>query len=172
MFKIILEFYTPKLLADSEEFTTLQIIFITNQVLNLELGKFKIAQADKFDSQDVLLSFKKIKIEQDFFKTGTNFEVKFFTDFISDAAEFYFSLFNENKYTVSKTDAQNTNFFFTNSKLNIPVLEPVIIAVARPDNGRKTIYQNCLKRNIRCDFESVIDFENIKEKRWVNTYEL
>ncbi len=172
LFKITLEFFTPKLLTDIEEFTTLQITFITNQVLNLELGKFKIAQADKFDSQDVLFSFKKIQIEQDFFKTGTNFEVKFLTDCISDAAEFYFSLFKDNKYSVSKNDKQETTFFFTNSKLAIPILEPVIIAVVKLDNGKKTIYQNCLKRDIRCDFEGYLDFENIKDKGWVNTYEL
>lgn len=172
LFKITLEFLTPKMLTDSEEFTTLQITFITNQVLNLELGKFKIAQADKFDSQDVLFSFKKIQIEQDFFKTGTNFEVKFLTDFISDTAEFYFSLFKDDKYSVSKNDKQETTFFFTNSKLSIPVLEPVIVAVVKLDNGKKTIYQNCLKRDIRCDFRGFLDFENIKDKGWVNTYEL
>ncbi len=172
LFKITLEFFTPKLLTDSEEFTTLQITFITNQVLNLELGKFKIAQADKFDTQDVLLSFKKNQIEQDFFKTGTNFEVKFLADFVSDTAEFYFSLFKDDKYLVSKNDKHETTFFFTNSKLEIPVLEPVIIAVVKLDNNKKTIYQNCLKRDIRCDFEDYLDFENIKDKGWVNTYEL
>lgn len=172
LFKITLEFFNPKLLTDSEEFTTLQITFITNQVLNLELGKFKIAQADKFDSQDVLFSFKKIQIEQNFFKSGANFEVKFLADFISDTAEFYFSLFKDGKYSVSKNEKQETTFFFTNSKLVIPVLEPVIVAVVKLDDGKKTIYQNCLKRDIRCDFEGYLDFENIKEKGWVNTYEL
>ncbi len=172
LFKITLEFFTPKLLTDSEEFTTLQITFITNQVLNLEVGKFKIAQADKFDSQDVLFSFKKIQIEQDFFKTGTNFEVKFLADFISDTAEFYFSLFKDDKYSVSKNDKQETTFFFTNSKLAIPILEPTILAAVKPDNDKKTIYQNCLKIGIRCDFEGYLDFENIKDKGWVNTYEL
>ncbi len=172
LFKITLEFLTPKLFTDSEEFTTLQITFITNQVLNLELGKFKIVQANKFDSQDVLFSFKKIQIEKDFFKTGTSFEVKFLADFVSDTAEFYFSLFKDDKYSVSKNDKQETTFFFTNSKLAIPVLEPVIIAMVKLDNGKKTIYQNCLKRDIRCDLEGFLDFENIKEKGWVNTYEL
>lgn len=172
LFKITLEFFTPKLLTDSEEFTTLQITFITNQVLNLELGKFKIAQADKFDSQDVLFSFKKIQIKQDFFKSGANFEVKFLADFISDTAEFYFSLFKDDKYSVSKNEKQETTFFFTNSKLLIPVLEPVIVAVVKLDDGKKTIYQNCLKRDIRFDFEGYLDFENIKDKGWVNTYEL
>ncbi len=172
LFKITLEFFTPKLLTDSEEFTSLQITFITNQVLNLEVGKFKIAQADKFDSQDVLFSFKKIQIQQDFFKSGTNFEVKFLADFISDTAEFYFSLFKDDKYSVSKNDKQETTFFFTNSKLAIPVLEPVIIAAVKLDNGKKTIYQNCFKRDIRCDFEGYLDFENIKDKGLVNTYEL
>ena len=172
LFKITLEFNTPKLLADSDEFTTLQIIFITNQVLDLELGKIKIIQADKFNTQDVLFSFKKIRIEPDFFKTGTNFEVKFLADFVSDIAEFYFSLFKECKYTVSRDDRQETTFFFTNSKLIIPVLEPLIIAEVKLDSGKKTIFQNCFKKDIRCDFEGVLDFENIKEKGWVNTYEL
>lgn len=172
LFKITLEFNTPKLLADSDEFTTLQIIFITNQVLDLELGKIKIIQADKFNTQDVLFSFKKIEIEPSFLKTGTNFEVKFLADFISDIAEFYFSLFKECKYIVSRNDRQETTFFFTNSKLTIPVLEPLIIAEAKLDSGKKTIFQNCLKKDIRCDFEGVLDFENIKEKGWVNTYEL
>lgn len=172
LFKITLEFNTPKLLADSDEFTTLQIIFITNQVLDLELGKIKIIQADKFNTQDVLFSFKKIEIEHSFFKTGTNFEVKFLSDFVSDIAEFYFSLFKECKYTVSRDNRQETTFFFTNSKLTIPVLEPLIIAEAKLDSGKKIIFQNCLKKDIRCDFEGVLDFENIKEKGWVNTYEL
>ena len=172
LFKINLEFNTPKLLADSDEFTTLQIIFITNQVLNLEIGKIKITQEDKFKTRDVLFSFKKIQIEHDFFKTGTNFEVKFLADFVSDIAEFYFSLFKECKYIVSRNDRQETTFFFTNSKLAIPVLEPLIIAEAKLDSGKKTIFQNCLKKDIRCDFEGILDFENIKEKGWVNTYEL
>ena len=172
LFKITLEFNIPKLLVDSDEFTTLQIIFINSQILNLELGKIKIAKGDKFDSQDVLFSFKKMQIEPDFFKTGTNFDVSFSADFVSDTAEFYFSLFKENKYTVSKNERQEINFYFSNSKLSIPVLEPLIIAEVKPENGTQTILQNCLKKDIRCDFESIIDFENIKEKGWVNTYEL
>ena len=169
--KITLEFITPKLLDDSEVFTKLKITFITNEFIDLEIGKFKIAGANKFSKEDVLFTYKSFLVNSDFFNKGASYEAKFISDFISSTAVFYFSLFKENKYSVSQEN-QEVNVFYTNTKLTIPVLEPILIAEVELDSGKKKILQNCLSKEIRCNFKEIKDFEEIKEKGWVSIYEI